>query len=149
MSVCTKLQLLEIHLPSEFKFTIWHILKLQNCHNLKLEFVFPLCYLGSLGDISIHLECWNSPTQWILIYDMTYIKCTKLSLSEIWICFFSVLSRVTRRYIHPLWMLYPTVPVSENTCKGHLPNVLMFVEVTCKMETARIIACVTLLKQNW
>lgn len=46
-------------------------------------------------------------------------------------------------------MLYPTVPVAENTCKGHLPNVLRFAEVTCKMETARIIACVTLLKQNW
>lgn len=55
----------------------------------------------------------NSPTQWILIYDTTYIKCTKLALSEIRVCFSSVLSNVTRRYIYPLWMWKFTYPVNS------------------------------------
>lgn len=58
VSVKTKLQLLEIHLPSKFIiYGMTHILNVQNFLNLKLEFVFSHFYLGSLGDISIHFEC--------------------------------------------------------------------------------------------
>lgn len=60
MSLKTNLQLLEIHLPSNFLiYRIIHIKckKKTTCHNLKLEFIFFLFYLESLGNIPIHFEC--------------------------------------------------------------------------------------------
>lgn len=75
--------------------------------------------------------------------------CLRFDISlfcEIGAC--SVLSRITRRFINPLWKLYSNVPVPGNTCKDRQPNVLKFAEDICKMEAALIIVCVNLLKQD-